>query len=49
MTYVCADDMQMMCGQCADDVQMTCVSMDNMWMTPGVVLHEIGHLRQVCG
>ena len=47
MTYVCADDVQMMCRQHADDVRMTCVSVDDMQMTPGVVLHEIGQLMQV--
>ena len=43
--HVCADDMQMMC-------RWHCVCgwhADNMQMTPGVVLHEIGQLRQVSG
>ena len=47
MTYVCADDVQMMCRQHADNVRMTCVSADDMQMTLGVVLHEIGQLMQV--
>ena len=37
-----ADDMQTMCGRRA---WMTCA--DNVRVTPGVVLHEIGQLRQV--
>ena len=40
---------QMMCRQCVDNMQMTCVSADDVQMTPGVVLHEIGQLRQVSG
>ena len=40
---------QMMCRWCEDDMQMTCVSAYNMQMTPGVVLHKIGQLRQVSG
>ena len=31
----------------ADNVPMTCIPVDDMCMTPGVVLHEIGQLRQV--
>ena len=30
---------------CADNVQMTCA--DDMHVTPGVVIHKIGQLRQV--
>ena len=37
-----ADDTQMMCGRCA---RTTCA--DDVRVTPGVVLHEIGQLRQV--
>ena len=48
MTCASADDVQMMYTS-ADDVQMTCVSADDVQMTPGVVLHETGQLREVCG
>ena len=48
MTYVPADDVWMMYTP-ADDMWMTCVSADDVQMTPGVVLHEIGQLREVCG
>ena len=41
--------LDMMCKWCADDMWMTCVSVDDMCMTPGIVLYEIGQLRQVCG
>ena len=37
--------MRTMCRRRADDVRTTCV--DDMHVTPGVVLHEIGQLRQV--
>ena len=43
----CANDVSI-CRWCADDMQMTCVSADDMQMTLGVVLHEIGQLREVC-
>ena len=57
MTYMPADDMRMTCMS-ADDVQTTCTAADDvqttcrrhaddMHVTPGVVLHEIGQLRQV--
>ena len=41
----CADDARTTCGRCADDVWTTCA--DDVRVTPGVVLHEIGQLRQV--
>ena len=50
----CADDVCMCeqhvddipaCERCADDVRMTWA--DDVHVTPGVVLHEIGQLRQV--
>ena len=57
MTYVPADDMQMtyppaddipddvpICGRCADDIPDDVP--DDVHVTPGVVLHEIGQLRQ---
>ena len=43
----CANDVHI-CRWCADDMWMTSVSADDMQMTPGVVLHEIGQLREVC-
>ena len=43
-----ADNVQMTHGWCVDDVQMMCGwHADDVRMTPGVVLHEIGQLRQV--
>ena len=42
MTCVHADDVQTMCV-CPDDVRHA----DDMCMSPGVVLHEIGQLRQI--
>ena len=36
----------MMCVH-ADDMCMTCVHADDMHVSPGVVLHEIGQLRQI--
>ena len=42
----CANDV-CICRWCADDMWMTCVSADDMQMTPGIVLQEIGQLREV--
>ena len=51
MTYMPADDMRMTCmpaDDMPDDVRTTRGRRaDDMCMTPGVVLHEIGQLRQV--
>ena len=48
MTYLPADNVRMTCS-CRWRVQMTCGRRaDDMHMTPGVVLHEIRQLRQVC-
>ena len=44
----CTNDVYI-CRWGADDMQMTCVSADDVQMTPGVVLPEIGQLREVCG
>ena len=41
----CTDDTQTMWRRRADDERTTCT--DDVRVTPGVVLHEIGQLRQV--
>ena len=49
----CTDDTRTMYRRCADDAWMTCrrrartMCADDVRVTPGVVLHEIGQLRQV--
>ena len=37
------------CGWHADDICVSGRRADDIQMTPGLVLHEIGQLRQVCG
>ena len=38
--------MWMMCVH-ADDMRTMCVCADDVYVSPGVVLHEIGQLRQI--